>query len=512
MKKLTMKLKDKSFLAIFITLIFFIRGANWLDPDFGWRVVGGRIFLEKGIIHKDPFTYTMPSFPWVDHAYLQSVVFFLLYKFSDMSLLSALYSAIAILALIISFYSQKEIANEHLKIIKKLLNKDVWIFGSLPFLLGLSIAFSFFGVRAQIVSWFMLAVFLAAIISKRWKNIRWLVPLLFLAWTNLHGSFFAGLSAFVIILFARALTKKADLKDVAVFLLSIGGSFINPYGLNIWREVASSLLDTRLRFAIAEWMPALMMPHLPMAVFIALSSVLVIKQKKALKLEEIFLYFFFLIQALLSRRHLPLWVIVAIPVTTKTINAFYSEISSIKEGIKRFRLAYKIALIALIILVIAQAIFDSSEVLKVREDGFYPKSAVEYLKQNKPQGQIFSDYGWGGYLILKYPEKKVFIDGRMPSWRNKYVKQAEAESAFDEYTDILEGKISYRKPFAKYGIDTVFWSRRVEDKDVKRLLGQIEDYLIDLGLMKPRFNLLDKLGEDGWVKVYEDSISVIYKK
>jgi hypothetical protein len=42
----------------------------------------------------------------------------------------------------------------------------------------------------------------------------------------------------------------------------------------------------------------------------------------------------------------------------------------------------------------------------------YPEGAVAYMKANKVQGRIFHDYVWGGYLIWKIPELKVFIDGR----------------------------------------------------------------------------------------------------
>ena len=50
-------------------------------------------------------------------------------------------------------------------------------------------------------------------------------------------------------------------------------------------------------------------------------------------------------------------------------------------------------------------------------NGQYPLGAVKYLHENPIEGNMFNEYNWGGFLIWQYPEKKVFIDGRMPSWK-----------------------------------------------------------------------------------------------
>ena len=48
--------------------------------------------------------------------------------------------------------------------------------------------------------------------------------------------------------------------------------------------------------------------------------------------------------------------------------------------------------------------------------------AVDWLLRNKPQGNIFNSYGWGGYLIWRtYPEYKVYIDGRADVYGDKFI-------------------------------------------------------------------------------------------
>ena len=68
---------------------------------------------------------------------------------------------------------------------------------------------------------------------------------------------------------------------------------------------------------------------------------------------------------------------------------------------------------------------------------------MDWLLENKPTGNLFNSYNWGGYLIWRaYPEYRVYIDGRAdvygdvfifnymsiynadPGWENKLNNQA----------------------------------------------------------------------------------------
>ena len=43
--------------------------------DFGWHLRFGQIILAKGIVYKDLFSYTMPSYNFVDHEWLSDALF-----------------------------------------------------------------------------------------------------------------------------------------------------------------------------------------------------------------------------------------------------------------------------------------------------------------------------------------------------------------------------------------------------------------------------------------------------
>lgn len=59
---------------IIIWGMFLAIGVFRLDPDFGWHVKMGEYIEKYGIPVKDPFTYTMPNFDFVDHEWLTNVL------------------------------------------------------------------------------------------------------------------------------------------------------------------------------------------------------------------------------------------------------------------------------------------------------------------------------------------------------------------------------------------------------------------------------------------------------
>src|SRR3990170_8609228 len=97
--------KPGNILLAILFLVFVLKGYVFLDPDFGWRIRAGEMYFSQGIPQKDPFSYTMPSFPWVDHAFSQSAFYYLV--FSNIGYLG--------LSVIVSFFA---VASLHIMSLK----------------------------------------------------------------------------------------------------------------------------------------------------------------------------------------------------------------------------------------------------------------------------------------------------------------------------------------------------------------------------------------------------------
>lgn len=438
-----------------------------MDPDFGWHLTTGRLVLEKGIPSTDPFTYSMPDFAVVDHEWLTDVIIAKLYPIIGMVGLAFISSLLTVSALYISLLRVK--GNEAYKLV--------------AVLLGFGILSHFFGVRPQVLSWFFLSLFLWLLDS--WDKshwIRFLMPLLFLFWVNLHGGFAVGIVLLVLYFGIKSYkAKRVKFIDLLVVLLSVGATFVNAYGVRIWLEVVRTFFSTSLRWGISEWLPGATALVFCLPLIVVLGTYFIYRFRKKFTFEAILINVVFLLMAVSAIFQIPYFVISVMPFIVLGISYLRGDILGVKEGIKRFNQALRFLTGIVIILFILDTLIAFKDAWGLSEKRFYPKDAVAFISAELPKGEIFSEYGWGGYLIWKLPQKKVYIDGRMPHW----------PGILKEHSDIILGKGDYRPVFDKYGVEMVLWPTPKDGKEAK---------------------LIINLRQDGWHEVYKDDVAVVLIK
>lgn len=491
----------KKFLYICMFLLFLWKSTVFLDPDFGWRVRAGEIFLKTGITRADTFSYTMPLYPWVDHGWSVSVIISQVYMHFGMVGLSLLFSSLATITLLMANLLAK-LPQKTAKTVMGKLN--------IPLLCIFQIIFLFFGVRAQIFSWLMLVIELILYIkSEKKPKLLYVFPVLFWVWANLHGSFLMGLIVWSILIFGKSLReRKINFIEIILLVISLIVTLINPYKFGIWQEVFSSVFDSSLPGRIVEWMPAITMTNLVMIFYVAFSSTFVFLRRRSVKLEWLLVYSFMLVETALSRRHLPLWMIISIYPTTTALVDFYNSLENVKFGQVRFVPFYKWIFTIALLLAFVQTFLDANGSIKLSEEKFYPKNAIVFLQNEKSSGRIFTDYAWGGYSIWKNPDEQVFIDGRMPSWKDK-----NGYKAMDEYIDVVDGNKSFTDTFNKYNIEFVLWPKRLETQNLTFAKFPLINNLLSKAFNKNGpFSLGNDLQKAGWSKIYEDNVASVYSK
>jgi len=149
------------------------------DPDLGWQLAGGRWVAENHhIFSTDIFSYTATGRPW-------------LYPVGSQLLLYAMY-CLGGYALLSWFGAAACVATVAL-----LLRRGSAFTAAIAIILTPLIA-ERTGPRAEMFS----VILFAAYLSILWQNYQtgrarlWLLPLLMLAWVNLHLGFIAGLALF----------------------------------------------------------------------------------------------------------------------------------------------------------------------------------------------------------------------------------------------------------------------------------------------------------------------------
>ena len=503
---------------VLLFCLFFLKGVVSLDPDFGWHLATGQIILEKGIPRTDPFSFTMPSYPYIDHAWLSDTFIAFLYPKVKMFGLAA----IALFLTVLSFLFVHSLETIEPK--KALSGKSSFanlfpasnrifaLFTSISFLFSLTILLPFILIRTQIITWFFWSILIRVLLDKKlWGKYKVFLPAFFLLWANLHGGFFLGLVAVLIVIVVKSWNeKKIHFQDFVLITLSILATLINPYKGGLWKELFLTLTSKLLRTEISEWLPIFLNPDLMVVFLLTLSLFFIFKYRKKYFPEEVVLYFFMLSQAILSVKHIPLWVFLAMPLTTKGFRFLLLEAKKYKYGRKRFEKLYLWTWMFSLTIFILQTILLVTTIDNLSEKKFYPSRALTYLRENSFGGEVFSEYGWGGYLIWKYPEKKVFIDGRMAVWRWKAPLEEES-NVFENYIKIIRGDINYEEIFKKYDIRLVLWPRPKRGSFSEILNQKLANFLAKFGIEKKEFDFLKKLEEDNWVKVYEDEVAVVFK-
>jgi hypothetical protein len=400
------------FAALFI--LFFVVAWRKLDPDFGWHLQSGLHIRAHGIPAHDIFTYTAPNFPWINHEWGNDVIVSFLYQAGGYGLLAALYAGLWSAALVIAGRRAR--------------------LGVL--LLAAAAVLPYAGVRP--VSWTVL--FLALVLRAIWSSRRrviWLLPLLFVPWANLHAGFVIGL---IIILYSAAYYRRPAL--IGVFVLSVLATFLNAYGPSVYVEAGRTLFDPSLHRQVAEWAP-LSFASLADVFIVVWGAGGVLFAERSLR-SWLRPSVPLLLASISANRNLPLFVIAAVAECSQYVTSGAQLLT--KTGGKLVRRG--IVVVAAIVLLMT-ALWARSEYWPINQnrEASYPHQAVAYLQARPCVGQVFNDYNYGGYLIWKLPGKLVYIDGRMPSW-----KDDRGQKYMTHYYDLLAHPGWYPAEFARYDI------------------------------------------------------------
>lgn len=497
------KLTPVIILSVVILVFFYFKGILFLDPDFGWHLKMGEFILLHGIPATDPFSYTMPSYPFVDHEWLTNVLIAKVMVGWGYNFLGVVLAVLTLGALSLSLAT---------------IDKKNLRFVPIPFLLAGLTFYAFAGVRVQVITWFFFALLLWIVRTQdRFLRFRWLIPVLFVFWVNLHGGFAVGIVALLLACVYWYRQKKSSGWSLALlFLLSLAATCISPYGYRIWWEVWMQMTDGMLRVSIQEWLPAFYDLDLAMWVFTALSVILVVRNIKKFSFLDLALYFGLFAAALSSIRHMPLWFLIALPLTIRGIELFFVEAANIEKGAERFIKFGKVLFTVCCLLLIFPLWMTISGLGFIGKQSSYPDQAIAYLNTHPVKGQIFSAYDWGGYLIWKLPNKKVFIDGRMPSWRWEVNLTGESKYAFADYRKLAYEKFTFDQTVKKYKITVLLLPQQPASKNnfLDNLIIDWGNNILHLPLKKDAglLNVVEAARKEGWKIVYQDETAVVYQK
>lgn len=478
---------------IALGVAFFIPCFLVIDPDFGWYIATGRYILSHGIPRTDPFSYTMPSYPFISHEWLATVVLAAFLPIIRYAGIALFFSLLVTLAFTLQFLCLPKIMRP---------------FALVPITTAGVSLIAFTGIRLQGISWVLFSLLLWMIYRRTSRKGHWLFPLLFLIWANLHGSFSLGIIVFGLHLLTQSpMRKSVILNNGALFLVSLAATCITPYGVSLWSVIWTHLTSNTNYWFIGEWQSPLFsfadLIFLPCFwIYLTFSLAVVIFYRKKLNRQPLAIYTLLLLMSLISVRNIPFWLIASLLPTATAFSYLLQDIKKLNSLPNRPKATFLFSCL-LAILCVVQLLIDNFPFYPSAQH-YYPKQAINFLKQHPTSGQIFSIYAWGGYLDWQLPQKKVFIDGRMPTWNWKAPNTHEENNVLQTYIDLGYGKVRFKNLARKYRINTVLLP--VGQKKKKSLW-------LSEGLYSQReADVEEQVKMYGMKKIYQDTVAVIYQR
>lgn len=530
MVKLLKKIKFIHFFWFFFFLLLFVfifrNSLSYLDPDLGWHLQVGREIAQTGQVpHINHYNYTYTG-DWVDHEWLANFLVYEIYSRAGYPALNVFFAGLVFLTLIILFIYIRRAPR--IQPAPSILAGLMFfgLLGSLPHL----------GIRIQEVA-LLFSLFVLLIIDYYQRrpsfHLLFLLPPLLYLWSSLHASFLFGLMmlfAWPIVKLLEKIIKKfwrpawLDLgetlsyRKIFIFLgfslASVGATLLTPYREGLY----SFLLGYRNTFYmwhIQEWLPQYFFPfnywqltYLGLATAIFGLYIYNAWRKKyfSLNLWPIFLFLFLLAASFQSHRNFPLFFVVSFEFLILIFSSMAIKINFNNCWVSWWLRSCLIA--CLLLLSLAQI----GQINRIKDPFnffplIYPQSAAQFLKNHSEYDSynIFNEYVWGGYLIWTYPERQLFIDGRLPQ------VALNGHSFLEEYLSFSGLETDKAAKLAQYNIRLVLI--KAKDQDIKATAWEKFIFGIRDSELKAKNYLREYLeGNSDWQPIYSDRTAAIYVK
>jgi hypothetical protein len=417
------------------------------DPDFWWHLRNGRLIMETGRVpHQDLFSFTAAGSRWIDHEWLTEVAMQALWLRGGPILLLVIASVLTTLVLLLVYATSLRRGARPLPALITLALAAVASMGSI-------------GPRVQMVTLLFSALFAFILAGRRGRSL-YLLPPMILLWANLHGGFVIGLLLMALAMTGEALEGRwsAARRLCILFLVSLGVTFLNPNGagqlLYPLRFVVPNAFTARIQEAASPNF------HLPVVagfevLLLLLLLAAALRARSRLDFGSILAVAAFVHLALSATRNVALAAVILAPITADLMSradlnfASAGELSGWTRPLSRRMTAILDGSILLATTValglLARDELSGGSLRSIEAD--YPAAAVARVAGQGTPARVFTEYHWGGYLLWRAPEARVFIDARADT--------VYSEEILRQYLRAGGGGVGWKGILQRWHVDTV---------------------------------------------------------
>jgi len=497
--------KDIFYPSLNLLLAFFLLNVvlqPLTDPDFWWHLRSGVDLIHNGWSPPatDPYSHTLPDWPWVNHSWLLDGIIGMVYT----SL-----GPFGLLGVILLFAGIRAAAF----ILSADLSRVGWPYRLLAVAGALWVARPFLGATHMTT---LLGLAVVLWLSDRYLTGHeaplWVIPPVFLLWANLHAGFPAGLVVLLVIGCVSAVARLvvtrwpalADRIDEPVMtwvhirrftwctVASGLATFANPYGWRLHEEIYQTLSDPLSMTKVVHWQtttftdPTGIRYGVDLAA-LALAAALFYRRVEPIRLAVLTTC---LVTSLLHWYLIPLFLLVSVPLWADLLAACTVRLRAACPTMQTYPKRW--LLVMTLIAALTLGALGPGHMQQVARSGlapeqffrrtWYPIEAIQWVQANRHLvgARLLNHFDYGGFLLWWLPDVKVFIDGRMPYWN------LDDRRIFSDYLAL------FKNPPA---------------------LGVLDKYHVDWALMKSGSRLDTTLsGLPDWQVLYRDRKATVYVK
>ncbi len=389
------------------------------DGDLGRHITIGNVLLDtRQILRSDIFSHTMYGEDLILHEWGSDLLFALINRWAGLNG--------------IAWFTAATIAGTYALFTAGL--KKLNIRTPIRLLAGAAAMFAgtnHWHTRPHIITTFFFAYLILTLFEYYQNEDRKLLiplPFLMLIWANLHGAFITALVQIGLFGVGLLLEKRFDAaKTIFItFIAATLASLINPFGLEMITHSfgylqLDYLVDFTNEYNSPNFHHSIMYPYLSI---LLITTIMGWRVKAKAGWVALLLIFFWTGSSLYSARNIPLYGLVAALFLAQQLEIeLKNGYTAINERIDNFDqigarawgwmwgAAFAIALMAM------QAQGNFNDVVGIGNNydpTVFPVDAIAALeKDGLPQGNVFNEFSWGGYLLYRLNgEELVFIDGQ----------------------------------------------------------------------------------------------------
>ncbi|MGZ8566271.1 MAG: hypothetical protein ACXWXS_04395 [Actinomycetota bacterium] len=391
-------------LTVFIPVIVSLL-SRMVAIDLAYHVRVGLEMLDRGaLVRTDFMTFTVAGDPWVNQQWGAQLIFALTHRAGGWAALAVLGAALigASFGILYLACRQRGAAPRP---------------AALLTLGGYVLAMPTMAYRPQLLVVPMFCLTLWALAGRADHPRRlWMIPVLALAWANLHGSFFLVPSVVGLAWLEDWRTHRSTARTLlAVGIVSVLATFVTPFGPGVWTYVVDLSTNPVVRNAVSEWEPTSLSGYAGATFFLSalgVAAFLARRGKPTPWWDLAWLAVFFLL-ALPAIRGMLWWGLVVPVVLAGLLPRSVAQPAERRGNPLMNKLVVGSLCVGVVVLLPWWRAPDEARQvdLLLREA---PQPAVAAVREAVPPGsRLVVPQPWGSWFEYALPDMPLFVDPRI---------------------------------------------------------------------------------------------------